>query len=190
MTTEIINDRIPTRKECDELMRRYSMLPNIADHSLQVMRVSLALVDNLKSGISINRDLVLSAALLHDITKTRSLTTKEHHDISGGLLLRELGFESIAVIVEQHVFFPNFSPQGKLEEREIIYYADKRVMNDMIVTIYEREQDLIERYGTTEEIRNLIIINMRLVHDVEKKISSFMATDIQSAIERSADRAD
>ena len=101
MTTGCIQDRIPTRGECEELMKRYSMLPHIVDHSLQVMRVSMALAVNLKSGVSINHDMVVSAALLHDITKTRSLTTKERHDISGGALLRELGFNCLAIIVEQ-----------------------------------------------------------------------------------------
>jgi putative RecB family exonuclease len=165
----------------------YSMLPGIVDHSIQVMRVSMALVDNLKSGVLIDRDLVVSAALLHDITKTRSLTTKEHHDISAGVLLRELGFNRVAEIVEEHVILHNFLPHGKLEEREIIYYADKRVMHDKIVTIEERVQDLIQRYGSTEEIRNLILSNMSMVWDVEKKIAGFMAIDIESAIQQTTD---
>lgn len=188
MTTGYIQDRIPTRGECEELMKRYSMLPHIVDHSLQVMRVSIALAVNLKSSVSINRDMVVSAALLHDITKMRSLTTKERHDISGGALLRELGFNRLAIIVEQHVILQNFFPYGKLEEREIIYYADKRVMHDKIVTIEDRVQDLIQRYGTTEEIRNLILENTSLVLDVEKKIAGFMAIDIQRAIQQMEDR--
>jgi uncharacterized protein len=187
MITGYIQDRIPTIVECEELMRKYAMPPNIVDHSFQVMRVSIALVDNLKSDVSIDRDLVISAALLHDITKTRSLTTKERHDISGGLLLRELGFPRLATIVEQHVLLRNFFPDGKLEECDIIYYADKRVLHDKIVTIEDRAQDLIQRYGTTENIRNLILKNMSLVPDVEKKIAGFMAIDIQSAILRMAD---
>jgi len=187
MTNGFILDRIPTTKECKKLIKEYSMLPGIVDHSIQVMRVSMALVDNLKSGVLIDRDLVVSAALLHDITKTRSLTTKEHHDISAGVLLRELGFNRVAEIVEEHVILHNFLPHGKLEEREIIYYADKRVMHDKIVTIEERVQDLIQRYGSTEEIRNLILSNMSMVWDVEKKIAGFMAIDIESAIQQTTD---
>jgi uncharacterized protein len=78
--------RIPSREECDELMAKYSMLPNIVEHSIQVMRPSLAITDNLKASVSVNRDLVMAAALLPDITKTRSLATKERHDASGGEL--------------------------------------------------------------------------------------------------------
>ena len=176
-------DRIPSRAECDELMVQYFMLPKIAEHSMQVMNVSLAIIDNLKSGVSVNRDLVIAAALLHDITKTRSLATKERHDASGGELLRELGFPRIAGIVEQHVIIQNLNLEGRLEEREIVYYADKRVLHDTIVTIEERVQDLIQRYGTVEEIRNLILQNKSQVLAIERKIADFMAIDLHRAIQ-------
>jgi putative nucleotidyltransferase with HDIG domain len=181
--TENTCDKIPSREACNELMAKYSMLPNIVEHSIQVMHVSLAITDNLKSGVSVNRDMVIAAALLHDITKTRSLVTKERHDASGGDLLRELGFPSIAEIVEQHVIIQNLNLQGRLEEREIVYYADKRVLHDTIVTINERLLDLMERYGTGEEIRNMILQNKDQVLRVERKIASFMKNDIDQAIQ-------
>jgi len=175
-------DRIPSQKECDELMAKYCMLPNIIAHSRQVMRVALMITDNLKNGVSINRDLVMGAALLHDITKTRSLETREPHDQSGGELLRELGFARIGEIVKQHVILLDFNPQERLEEREIINYADKRVMHDRIVSLAERLEDLIQRYGTTEEIKNLIRQNESQVFAVEKKIADSLAVDLDSAI--------
>ena len=178
-----IMDRIPNRAECEALMARYSMLPNIVEHSLQVMRVSLAVTDNLKDGVSVNRDLVIAAALLHDITKTRSLETKERHAYSGGTLLRELGFPSVAEIVEQHVIIHNLNLEGEIEGKEIVYYADKRVMHDTIVTIEERVNDLIKRYGNQEEIRNQILRNKEQVLAVERKIARFMKIDIHHAIQ-------
>jgi len=178
-----ISDRIPSREECHELMVQHSMRPNIVEHSIQVMHVSLVITDNLKNGVAVNRDLVIAGALLHDITKTRSLKTKERHDLSGGEFLREMGFRSIADIVEQHVVLQNFDLQGSLEEREIIYYADKRVMHDKIVTIDERVHDLLQRYGNGEEIRSLICQNKNLILAVESKIASFMKVDINHAIE-------
>ncbi len=180
---KISSDRIPSREECNELMVQHAMRPNIVEHSIQVMHVSLAITDNLKNGVAVNRDLVIAAALLHDITKTRSLETKERHDLSGGELLRKIGFTSTAEIVEQHVVFKNLNLKGGLEEREIIYYADKRVTHDKIVTIEERVHYLIQRYGNTEELRSLILQNKNLVLAVESKIASFMKIDINRAIE-------
>jgi len=179
--TENITDRIPTGTECEELMARYAMLPNIIAHSRQVMRVALAVADHLKDGVSVNRDLVLAAALLHDITKTRSLKTKERHAASGGALLRELGFHGVAAIVEQHVILRNFNPEGSLEETEIVYYADKRVMHDTVVTLDERIRDLIRRYATGEEIRDQILKNGEQALIVERKIAGFMQIDIHDA---------
>jgi putative nucleotidyltransferase with HDIG domain len=177
-----ITDGIPTIVECEKLMTRYYMLPNIIEHSLQVMRVSLAVTDQLKDGVSVNRNLVIAAALLHDITKTRSLKTKENHAASGGILLRELGFPGVAEIVEQHVIIQNLNLEGKIEEREIVYYADKRVMHDKIVTIDERVHDLIKRYGKVKEIRDQILRNKEQVLAVEKKIAGFMKIDIHHAM--------
>ena len=178
-----IPDRIPTRAECEELMARYSMLPNIVAHSLQVMRVSLAFTDHLKEGVPVNRDLVAAAALLHDITKTRSLTTKERHAASGGVLLRDLGFPRVAEIVEQHVTIQNMDLGETLQELEIVYYADKRVMHDKIVTIDERVHDLIRRYATGEQIRSQIIQNKEQALIIERKIAGFMKIGIQDALE-------
>jgi HD superfamily phosphodiesterase len=147
------------------------------------MRVSLAITDNLKKGVAINRDMIIAAALLHDITKTRSLKTREPHDQSGGELLRELGFVSISEIVKQHVILFDFDPKGRFKESEIINYADKRVMHDRIVSLTERVQDLIQRYGATEEIRNWIQQNEIQVIAIEKKIVDFMAIDLDIAIQ-------
>ena len=87
--------RIPTIEECYELMNCYAMLPNIVTHSEQVARVAAAIMDHLKDGTGISSEAVITGCLLHDITKTRSLLTREHHDISGGRLLAELGFPAI-----------------------------------------------------------------------------------------------
>jgi uncharacterized protein len=178
-----VRDRIPSLEECDELMARYSMLPNIVAHSRQVMRVSLAITDNVKKGVAINRDMIIAAALLHDITKTRSLKTREPHDQSGGELLRELGFVSIGEIVKQHVILLDFDPKARLKESEIINYADKRVMHDRIVSLAERVQDLIQRYGATEEIKNRIQQNEIQVIAIEKKIAGSIAIDLDIAIQ-------
>jgi len=177
-------DRIPSRDECDGLMARYSMLPNIVAHSRQVMRVSLSIADNLKSDAAMNRDLVMAAALLHDITKTRSLETREPHDQSGGELLRELGFASVGEIVKQHVILYDFNPHARLEEREVVNYADKRVMHDRIVSLAERMEDLIQRYGVNEAIKNMIRRSESNVFALERKIKGCMAIDLEAAIQQ------
>ncbi|MFZ2400030.1 MAG: hypothetical protein WAW31_15330, partial [Smithella sp.] len=94
------------------------------------------------------------------------------------------GFARVGEIVKQHVILLDFNPQGKLEEREIVNYADKRVMHDRIVSLVQRVEDLIQRYGTTEEIKNRIRLNESVVFAIEKKIADSMTVDLDSAIQR------
>lgn len=178
--------RIPSADECRSLMVRYKMLPNIEAHSKQVTKVSMAIVDRLNDSTLVNRDLVYAAAMLHDITKTRSLETGEHHDQSGADLLEELGYPEVAGIVRRHVFYSDFNPTGTLREADIVYYADKRVMHDLIVTLDERVDDLINRYGTTPERMSLIRENSKLMKTMEKKIRGFVREDISTVINRLA----
>lgn len=174
-------DQIPTLQECQILMNKY-MLPNIIEHSLQVMKVAHLIVKNLNSNANINIQLIIAASLLHDITKARSLKTHEPHDITGGSLLRNLGFNSVAEIVEEHIFLKNFNPDGILEEKEIVYYADKRVMHKQIVTVDERIKDIIIRYGKNETIIEKINQNKKIILEVENKIAFMMRIGIESAI--------
>jgi len=168
------SDRVPSETECRALIEEHGMLPNIVAHSEAVMRVAAAIVDDLIDPDDVERPLVVAAALMHDITKTRALETKERHDESGGALARSLGMERIAEIIEQHVFLKDFDPEGPLLAKEIVYYADKRVMHDTVVSLDERVEDLVVRYGTTPERVALIRKNLEYARAVEAKIARRM----------------
>jgi uncharacterized protein len=174
---------VPDENECYEIMKRFNMLDNIMRHSVQVMNVSMALVRNLKETGDVRSDLVRASALLHDIAKTRTLGSKElRHDLIGGQIMREMGYDEIAVVVESHVVFEGFRPDGALEAREIVFYADKRVMHDRIVSIDDRVDDLVTRYGINPRIVTLITENKKFVLQVEKKIQGFLARDIEAIV--------
>ena len=175
--------KYPSETECHEIINRYGMLPNIIDHSVQVMRVSLAIYYDLKDRTSVNRELIVAAALLHDIAKTRSIEQKElRHDLVGGEILRELGHDAIADIVENHVIYSDFNEKSPVNEKDIVFYADKRVMHDRIVTIDTRIDDLVIRYGKTERIREMIIHNKEFVLALEKKINSGMKNGLDTVL--------
>lgn len=183
----MINDtkkRYPSEDECYFLINKYDMLPNIIDHSKQVKNVAEAIYEHIKDKSNLSLELITASALLHDITKTKSILLNEmRHDLTGGELLRELGYDEIAVIVENHVVFSGFDPYGPVSEKEIIYYADKRVMHDKVVTIDIRVDDLVKRYGKTDKIKEMILHNKKFILNLEAKIQSHMDTDIESALE-------
>ena len=174
----------PNRKTCVQMMDHYVMLPNIKDHSILVADLALIIGRELnKNSADLDLDLIEAAALLHDITKTESIKTGEHHSESGGKLLRNLGHQRIAEIVEQHVLPDKI--EGDVSEEEVVCYADKRILHDKIVSIDERFAYLLERYGETEESvgfvnktrLKLIIIEKRIIEN-----SSFSEFDINKII--------
>jgi putative nucleotidyltransferase with HDIG domain len=148
-----------------------------------VKKVSLVIVDHLKEGTVIDRDLIIASALLHDIAKSHSIKTQDYrHDLTGGKILRELGHEEIAGIVERHVFLEGFSPEGPLEEWEIVHYADKRVMHDTIVSIDRRIDDIVKRYRIREMDREFIEKSRRKLHSLEEKIRKYLREDIDPVL--------
>ncbi len=151
------------------------MLENIVAHSLQVCRVGLCLVDALKAqGIHLDGQLVQAAALLHDITKTRSFKTEENHALTGGQHLTDYGFPEVGDLVRQHVRLDDYSAPKSLTEAEIINYADKRVLHDRIVSLDERMGYIMERYGRQPEHQRRIRLLWKKTKDLQKQIFSYL----------------
>ena len=149
------------------------MLENIVAHSLQVCRIATCLVDHLKlEGIHLDRQLVRAAALLHDITKTRSFKTEENHALTGGQYLTDSGYPEVGDLVRQHVRLDDYSEDKSLAEVEIINYADKRVRHDRIVPLEERMQYIMGRYGSLPEHKQRIQLIWEKTRGLEKQIFS------------------
>jgi len=164
---------IPTLEECLDLMKEHNMLENIVHHSLLVNEVGLWLSEELnKTGENIDLAKVQAGALLHDITKTKSITTGEDHAKTGSELLEKLGFESISEIVRQHVMTDDALNSPTISEIEIVNYADKRVLHSKVVTLRKRFDDLRTRYGINQERVYLISQSEKRAIEVEKKIFS------------------
>jgi putative nucleotidyltransferase with HDIG domain len=125
------------------------MLPHIERHSRLVTRVALLIARKLNTaGHQLDLALVEAGALLHDITKTTSIETRENHAETGGELLASLGYPAVADIVRQHICLDSGSPDpDAVTEVEIVNYADKRVKHEEVVDIEERFRDVQERYA-------------------------------------------
>ena len=142
----------PDKRECFRLIHGAGTLDHIVAHSVQVCRVAMLIADGLREEVpTLRRDMVRAGALLHDITKTRSLTTGERHAESGGRYLSEKGFPAVGDIVRQHVRLDEFLRSGPVTEAEIVNYADKRVLHDAVVPLEQRLAYILERYGTNPE---------------------------------------
>jgi len=158
-------------KQCFRLMDKMEMLRHIKAHSQRVWQVAELLADHLSgSDIRLNRALISAGALLHDITKTRSLKTGENHAITGDQLLCEMGFPQVGAIIRQHVALDRHFISGIPDEAEIVNYADKRVLNTEIVSLSQRMDYILERYGTNPEYRQRLRRIGQYAQKTEKRI--------------------
>jgi uncharacterized protein len=160
---------IPTETECRRLIAGMGMLENIVAHSRQVCRVSLLIVDNLKPD-ALNRELIRAAALLHDITKTRSFQTHEDHAETGAQLLSEIGYPEVGRIVGQHIRLGRYFASAVPNEAEVVNYADKRVLHDRIVPLGERMGYILEKYGREQERKRAILLLWEKTEAVETRL--------------------
>jgi putative nucleotidyltransferase with HDIG domain len=128
------------------------MMDHIVVHSMQVCRVATFLTDQLNARQNgLNYDLIRAAALLHDITKTRSFETREDHALTGGEFLADKGYPHVGELVRQHVRLDEYHSPVVLGEAEIINYADKRVLHDEVVSLDRRLDYILEKYGKLPE---------------------------------------
>jgi len=186
--------QIPSKKQCVQLIRKMKMLDHIVDHSFQVCRVATFLVEHLKSRqVCLNRNLIQAAALLHDITKTRSFKTQENHALTGGQFLSAEGYPEVGLIVGQHVRLDEYFASDVPTEAEIINYADKRVLHDKVVSLKERMDYIMEKYVKGPEYRRQHLWLRKKSEELEAKLFSFVRftpEDLNRLFDNGTDRDD
>ena len=169
---------IPEREACLRLMHQHGMLGNIIAHSFEVANVALYLSTELnKRGQRLYLPLVEAASLLHDLTKTASLKTREDHARTASQLLKEMGYERVGEVVAQHIWLSHEIDSLFVSEEEVVNYADKRVMHDRIVSLEERFTDLRDRYGRDQKGMDYLGRMERMIQAIENKIFLILQTN-------------
>jgi len=167
--------RLPTRRECFDLLKEYHVPSHIVAHSLAVAKLAVFLAQRLKErGIAVDIDLVDRACLLHDVVRacdfkesncndlTQAVTDKDkaewrqirtrykgtcHEDVTYDLLRER--YPAVALAIKKHRYAAILDEDEKEKpstwEEKLVYYADKRVMHDRIVTLNERLEDAHKR---------------------------------------------
>ncbi|MBW2038368.1 MAG: HD domain-containing protein [Deltaproteobacteria bacterium] len=138
-----------TPQEAWELLQEFGVPHHIIEHSKKVAEVACFLGRELrKAGYTLELSLVEAGAFLHDVAKAHSLKTGEDHARLGGEWLRERGLYKVADIVYYHVHLPD--EEMRISEIAVVNYADKRVMETTLVSIKERFEYIIRKYGVDE----------------------------------------
>ena len=137
--------KIPTKEECLILLNKNKTPSKVIKHSIAVCKVAEKIAEKLiAKGIKINKRLVIAAALLHDIERA-----KENHVVKGAKLLKSMGFSEVSEVVKRHSLhkLQQKNRQPSAWEERIVFYADKRVMGNKIVSLKKRFDALEKRYN-------------------------------------------
>lgn len=173
---------VPDLAACMALWDKYQMLPNIRAHSRMVATIAQALAARAaQRGFDVNVDAVYAAGLLHDIAKTWCIRHGGSHDLLGASwVTQETGNHSIAQGVILHVHWPWALPRGGAicQLPIFVLYADKRCMHARCVSLRERLDDLLNRYGKTEKSRTMIREGMRQARNMELELSEQLGWDL------------
>ena len=160
-----------SKKECMGLLKKYEMPDNVLAHSIMVNKVAVFLAEKLaEKDVEIYIPLVDTASLLHDIGKIKEIKGEEESHVSAGYeILQKENLISQAIICRKHGSLSPLNPitKPKTWEEKVVFYADKRVLHDRIVSIQERLEDANKRYPKhAKEERKAFLF----VEEVEKEI--------------------
>lgn len=172
----------PGPEECRRLWEAYEMPDHIREHSLCVATIADTLAELAQErGIRVCREEITAAGMLHDIAKAYTIRHGGNHaQLGGAWAIAITGNRHIAQGVVHHIYWPGpLDPITHFLPLAVIY-SDKRVMHDRIVTIEERFEDLLTRYGSTEYIRARIQEANRQALAIERSFCDLLEVDLHA----------
>jgi molybdenum cofactor cytidylyltransferase len=178
LTARCKNEDLPTNEECRNLMSDVLAVPAaVRAHCQAVAAVAVKIAEALvKTGISLNVDLVRAAALVHDIAREQP-----NHAEAGARLLQELDYARMAAIVRVHMDV-EAGPDQVPDEGWIVFLADKLVVGDRLVTLKERFERKTAKYGTNAEALAAIEKRWRAAEAIQAGVERFSGRRMQAIL--------
>ena len=165
--------KIPSISQCFAHMKDFGMYDHIREHSRMVARVAELMYRQLaaKGAILPPKELVMAGALLHDIAKSKCIEEGCQHAKVGEAICVDLGYPEVAEMVGKHVNLPKLRPEvyqhNTFSGPELVYYSDKRVKHDGIVSLDERLAYILDKYSDSPEWEKNIQANFRMCAELE-----------------------
>lgn len=166
-------DQVPSQRECQGFFDLYRISEQIIRHGQKVAQIGAILGQDLnEKGLSLNLDLIRAGGLLHDIGKGCS-----NHAQKGGEIILSEGFPLVAEIVSQHMDLICPEINFSIDEKAIIYLADKLVKEDSIISIDKKFNNALIKYGNKEHLIKNINRRKKNAQMIEKKIKDYLNID-------------
>ena len=173
---EFISPTILAEDTIESYFDEWATPEHVIEHCHLVTEVAMKIAQAyMRKGEIINTNLLYTACMMHDVNRVcdfkemdrdrfeedvtdekwekwqacrRQFKGMHHADITSDIL-KERGFTDTAELVRLHksINIVNEPDSYDTLEKQIIYYADKRVAHNKIVDLGERFRDGLERYG-------------------------------------------
>jgi molybdenum cofactor cytidylyltransferase len=167
---------VPTEQECLALLYRLNISEEVVAHSTLVAELARTLATSLNSaGLSLSIPLIVAAGLLHDIAKGQS-----YHAEAGAKILAEMGYPRVGEVVAKHMNIE--SPGQFADEADLIYFADKCVEEDRLVSLEERFERSLGRCADRSGIRKKIMERLENARKIAKRIEAFIGYPVEDFI--------
>ena len=152
-----------TEEVCEAVLHAAGTPDHVIRHCRAVAKEALELAERIPSEITLNRDLLYSAALLHDIART-----EPKHAETGAAWIRALGYPDVAEVIALHHNYDG----NALNEAALLCLSDKYIQGEHRVTLEERFSASTSRCDT-EEARAAHDRRFRTAKALEQKIIYF-----------------
>jgi molybdenum cofactor cytidylyltransferase len=172
MLTYYGESQVPSEDECDAIIKRVNTPVKVINHCKQVAQLSCAMGRYLmRSGCQLNLDLIRTAALLHDLAKG-----EPHHARVGADML--VNYPEVAEIVADHmdICLNNDKP---ITEKEIVYLADKLVLEDQIISLQARFSGPLEQHKNDQEVLGKIRQRLSHAETIQTRIEQLIKMSLQ-----------
>jgi uncharacterized protein len=162
---------MPNESECLALLEKYLTPSHIVLHSKMVWEVGKLVGEGLlRQDHYVDMALLRASCLLHDIGKYPCiLDGSGYHDLRGEQILGVEGLPNVARVVVQHVVLRG-SKDRPIAEEHILFYADKRVVHDEIVSLDERFIYLEKTYGRSDKSMSKLLEMKEETMQLEEKL--------------------
>lgn len=186
------------REEAKTLLNEFHTPQHVQDHCYQVARVARFLAGKLsQKGIPIDPEEMEVAGILHDIVRVVDFKTLPptlgneedqkfwkkirekyrgmHHAEAAGMVLKGRGEDRLADIIKRHGYSSIGIDSGpQTWEAKVLYYADKRVAHDDVVSLEERLNEGQKRYYPDTPVTQEEMSRRQKVFALEKEIFSHL----------------
>ncbi len=174
---------IPDKKECLSIIQEnLKGEKSIKAHVELVAKTAISLArevqarpsENKTSKYTLDINLILAGALLHDIKRKEA-----NHAAVGAQLILSLGFSKVADIVSQHMDL-SLPLTDYLTEAQIIYFADKLCNGAKLDFNYDKR--FKERIKHTPNAKNIILKRYEHTQLIQARIENLVKKPVKSIL--------